>query len=87
MKYFYFRNTYHLQGNLIIFVQGFSLPFSVEVGGTVQFKIKTESEDYRIDIFRVGWYWGAGARQVQAHGHSPAQAGVTPEHRACSAVS
>ena len=64
MKYLYFRNTFHLQGNLIIFVQGFSLPFSVEVGGTVQFKIKTESADYRIDIFRVGWYWGAGARQV-----------------------
>jgi len=45
-------------------IQGFAAQFSVTKGQTVQFKIKTDSADYRVDIFRVGWYWGAGARQV-----------------------
>ena len=28
------------------------------------FKIKTDSRDYQVDIYRVGWYNGAGARHV-----------------------
>ena len=28
------------------------------------FKIKTDSEDYHVDVYRVGWYGGAGARHV-----------------------
>jgi len=45
-------------------IQGFSKPFSVNNGEKIYFKIKTDSADYRIDIFRVGWYGGRGARQV-----------------------
>ena len=45
-------------------IQGFSKPFSVNIGEDIYFKIKTDSANYRIDIFRVGWYWGKGARQV-----------------------
>merc|ERR1719357_699498 len=45
-------------------IQGFSKPFSVNLGNKIFFKIKTDSADYRIDIFRVGWYGGKGARQV-----------------------
>ena len=45
-------------------IQGFSKPFSVNIGEKIFFKIKTDSADYRIDIFRVGWYGGKGARQV-----------------------
>ena len=36
-------------------IQGFATQFSVQTGDTAQFKIKTDSADYRIDIFRVGW--------------------------------
>jgi len=45
-------------------IQGFSQPFSINIGQKIYFKIKTDSSNYRIDIFRVGWYWGAGARHV-----------------------
>jgi len=45
-------------------IQGFATRFSVVRGEVVQFKIKTDSSNYRLDIFRVGWYGGAGARQV-----------------------
>ena len=37
-------------------LQGFAAQFSVTKGQTVQFKIKTDSADYRVDIFRVGWW-------------------------------
>ena len=45
-------------------IQGFSDPFSVGRGERIVFKIKTDSSDYYVDIFRVGWYWGAGARHI-----------------------
>ena len=45
-------------------IQGFSDPFSVAAGREIVFKIKTDSVDYHVDIFRVGWYWGAGARHL-----------------------
>ena len=52
-------------------IQGFSDPFSVGQGERIVFKIKTDSEDYYVDIFRVGWYWGAGARHVTTLTPSP----------------
>ena len=45
-------------------IQGFATDISVDQGGTVNFKIDTESTDYRIDIYRLGWYQGNGARLV-----------------------
>ncbi|WP_255433575.1 N,N-dimethylformamidase beta subunit family domain-containing protein [Tessaracoccus sp. MC1865] len=45
-------------------IQGFATDISVNVGGTVGFKIDTPSTDYRIDIYRLGWYDGDGARKV-----------------------
>ena len=38
-----------------LIVQGFATRFSVVKGEVVQFKIKTDSSNYRLDIFRVGW--------------------------------
>ncbi len=46
-------------------IQGFATDMSVNVGETVRFKIKTHSPQYRIDIYRMGWYRGQGARLVQ----------------------
>src|ERR1043166_2986271 len=44
-------------------IQGFATDISVNKGGTVNFKIKTDATDYTIDIYRIGYYNGAGARK------------------------
>ncbi|MEZ0447889.1 DUF4082 domain-containing protein [Cellulomonas sp. ICMP 17802] len=45
-------------------IQGFATDISVNVGSTVQFKIKTAAKKYNIDIYRTGWYGGLGARLI-----------------------
>lgn len=45
-------------------IQGFSTEFSVNRGQTVSFKIDTNASAYRIDIYRLGYYGGRGARKV-----------------------
>ena len=47
-------------------IEGFATQMSVNVGQTEQFKIKTASTAYHIDILRIGYYGGDGARMVQA---------------------
>ena len=46
-------------------IQGFATEISVNLGETVEFKVKTHSPRYRIDIYRMGWYGGSGARLVE----------------------
>ncbi len=43
-------------------IQGFATDISVNVGQTVSFKIKSAAA-YRIDIYRMGYYGGNGARK------------------------
>jgi hypothetical protein len=47
-------------------INGFSTDISVNVGGTVRFKIDQEApvSPYTIDIYRMGYYQGNGARKV-----------------------
>lgn len=45
-------------------IQGFGHDISIDCGETIDFKIKTDSDDYRIDIYRLGYYGGLGARRV-----------------------
>ena len=45
-------------------IQGFGDDISVDQGETISFKIQTDSTDYRLDIFRMGYYGGLGARRV-----------------------
>ncbi len=45
-------------------LQGFATQVSVNRGETVSFKIKTPATRYRLDIYRMGYYGGAGARKV-----------------------
>lgn len=45
-------------------IQGFADPFSVNVGGTINFKINSPAKSYAIDIYRIGYYGGDGARLV-----------------------
>src|SRR5262245_31488652 len=45
-------------------IQGFATDISVNRGETVRFKVDTAATSYRIDIYRLGYYGGAGARKV-----------------------
>jgi hypothetical protein len=45
-------------------IQGFTTAMSVNVGETVNFKISTPAKSYHIDILRLGYYQGNGARKV-----------------------
>jgi hypothetical protein len=45
-------------------IQGFATDISVNAGGTVFFKIKTTASAYHLDIYRMGYYGGAGARKI-----------------------
>ena len=45
-------------------IQGFATAFSVLPGEIQRFKIDTNSNNYGIDIYRMGYYNGAGARKV-----------------------
>ncbi|KAF3884582.1 MULTISPECIES: N,N-dimethylformamidase beta subunit family domain-containing protein [Nostocales] len=45
-------------------IQGFATDISVNRGQTVSFKIKTPAPSYRLDIYRMGYYGGQGARKV-----------------------
>ncbi len=45
-------------------LQGFSTDISVNRGQTINFKISTTAASYRIDIYRLGYYAGLGARKI-----------------------
>jgi Domain of unknown function (DUF4082)/Fibronectin type III domain/Bacterial Ig domain len=51
-------------------IQGFATSMSVNVGETESFKIKTPASAYHIEILRLGYYGGDGARLVAS--------GITP---------
>ncbi|MEZ4867702.1 MAG: DUF4082 domain-containing protein [Caldilineaceae bacterium] len=45
-------------------IQGFATDISVDQGQTVHFKVNTDASDYRLDIYRMGYYGGLGARKI-----------------------
>jgi hypothetical protein len=45
-------------------IQGFATDISVGQGQRVDFKVDTPATDYRLDVYRMGWYGGDGARRV-----------------------
>lgn len=47
-------------------IQGLASDISVNVGESVDFKVRTHSPRYRFDIYRMGWYSGDGARLIQS---------------------
>ncbi|GAN76151.1 DUF4082 domain-containing protein [Acidisphaera rubrifaciens] len=59
-------------------IQGFTTQISTNVGGTVSFKIETNSDHYRIDIYRIGYYGGDGARLVGTVQHQAGSAILQP---------
>ncbi|MCO6049137.1 DUF4082 domain-containing protein [Mesorhizobium sp. RP14(2022)] len=59
-------------------IQGFATNISTNIGGTVDFKIATDSTHYRIDIYRMGYYGGDGARKVGSIDKSLTSAQIQP---------
>src|SRR5437868_7777680 len=45
-------------------IQGFATDMSFNKGSAVNFKINTPASDYRLDIYRLGYYQGNGARFI-----------------------
>jgi hypothetical protein len=45
-------------------IQGYATDISVDQGESVHFKVSTPATAYRLDIYRMGYYGGAGARKV-----------------------
>ena len=62
-------------------IQGFATSMSVNVGQTISFKIKTPASSYHIDILRLGYYQGNGARKITS-GLRPS-AGLPQSQPAC----
>ena len=47
-------------------IQGFSTDISVDVGGSIAFKVDTTATAFSIDLYRLGWYDGKGARKIDS---------------------
>ncbi|MBV9444627.1 MAG: DUF4082 domain-containing protein [Streptosporangiaceae bacterium] len=62
-------------------IAGFADPFSVNVGGTINFKIKTSFSSFSIDIYRMGYYNNNGARLMTSLTPIPS---VSQNQPACS---
>jgi hypothetical protein len=59
-------------------IEGFTTAISTNIGGTVNFKINTDSAHYVINIYRLGYYGGDGARLVASIDHNASSAIVQP---------
>jgi methionine-rich copper-binding protein CopC len=57
-------STWNVSGSGSSTIQGFATRMSVNVGETQSFKVKTSARSYRLDIFRMGYYAGNGARLI-----------------------
>ena len=58
-------SQWQVAGNGDLSLQGFTTDISVQRGQPVQFKINdTTAAKYHIDLYRLGYYQGLGARQV-----------------------
>ena len=57
-------SEWNITGSGSASIQGFATDISVNTGTTIGFKVKTTSASYRLDIYRMGFYGGSGARKV-----------------------
>ncbi len=58
------QSTWDINGAGSSGIQGFATDISVNAGATESFKVKTNARSYRLDIYRMGYYGGNGARLV-----------------------
>ena len=67
------QNQWDVSGMGDSSIQGFATEISVPQGGTVHFKIDTDAASYQLEIYRMGYYGGDGARLVATVAHNGAQ--------------
>jgi Domain of unknown function (DUF4082)/Bacterial Ig-like domain/Bacterial Ig domain len=58
------ESDWDMNGNEGSTLYGFADPFSVAIGGTINFKIDSPEPSYKVDIYRMGYYGGDGARLI-----------------------
>jgi hypothetical protein len=59
-------------------IEGYAAQFTIDNGERVDFKINTDARNYRIDIYRIGYYGGDGARLVTSINKNLATAQIQP---------
>jgi hypothetical protein len=57
-------SEWDVQGDGDSSIQGFATAISVNKGETVRFKVMSTASAYRLDIYRMGYYEGMGARKI-----------------------
>ncbi|HEY3055960.1 MAG TPA: N,N-dimethylformamidase beta subunit family domain-containing protein [Thermoanaerobaculia bacterium] len=45
-------------------IEGYASLTSVNIGGSISFYVSTTAQSFDLDVFRMGWYGGLGARRV-----------------------
>ncbi|MCA1453721.1 DUF4082 domain-containing protein [Bradyrhizobium sp. BRP22] len=60
-------------------IEGFAAQFTIDHGNRIDFKINTDATNYRIDIYRLGYYGGNGAHLVTSITENLAAAQVQPD--------
>src|SRR5947209_12840775 len=58
------QSQWDLSGPGSTTLQGFATDISVNHGSTVSFKIQSGTSNWKIDIYRLGYYQGTGARLI-----------------------
>src|SRR3954447_6607687 len=58
------KSEWDITGSGDATIQGYATDISVNKGGTVSFKVTTTAASFAINIYRLGYYQGNGARKV-----------------------
>jgi hypothetical protein len=58
------KSEWDITGSGDATIQGFATDISVNKGGTVSFKVTTTAASFAINVYRLGYYQGNGARKV-----------------------
>src|SRR5919198_2012940 len=58
------QSAWDIYGAGDLSLQGFATDISVNAGQTISFKVKTDAAAYHLEIYRMGYYQGNGARLV-----------------------
>ncbi len=76
-------SEWDVQGSGEPTLQGFATDISVNKGSVVSFKIKTTAPGYVIDIYRLGYYQGFGARHIATVTPTDPQLNAAKNQPAC----
>src|SRR5215831_17105816 len=67
------KSQWDITGSGDATLQGFATDISFNKGDTVRFKISTTASIFNIDIYRLGYYGGMGARKITSITNIPGQ--------------